>query len=114
MYDPYSWYWMTTYSSRADARGATAHADALFLVVVPAAMVVVCIALATWVHLVVREPKVRSMAPKLDRPERRRLAQMERRLRAADPALARMLSEMQLPAPARPTVTSPRREEPDR
>jgi hypothetical protein len=113
MYDPYHWYWMTTYSS-VDARRATGRADLLFMVFLPGAMVVGCIALAIWVHLVAREPK-RSAASKRARVERRRLAQMERQLLADDPALARMLSDMRLPPPtAHPSVTSPRRQEHDR
>src|SRR4051812_3756265 len=88
VYDPYGWYLMSTYSS-ADARRAAGHADLFFIVLLPIAAVVVCVVLAVWVHLWLREPKARNVGADLTRQERRRLAQLERRLRADDPELAR-------------------------
>ena len=109
MYDPYSWYLMTTYSN-VNAGRATGSADLHFVVMLPVVSVLVCIALAACVHRCLREPGPRLHPSKLTRPERRTLAQMERQLRGDDPALATLLSDMRLPSPsADPTISSLRR-----
>ena len=91
MPDPYyGWYWAAAYSGQEPPTPPPLTA-VLVVLAIPLLLVAVCLALAAWEHF---HPD-----SGLTRSERRRLARIERRLRATDPVLDRMLTTMRLQAP---------------
>ena len=114
MADPYGWYSMATYGA-GDTTRSLSLAEVLVIVLAAVLVIALSVAVDTWGRVHRRTPRRRPAAAPLGRRERRRLAQIERRLSRDDPGLARMLTHMRFAASTTPDPLAPynRRQEPD-
>jgi hypothetical protein len=94
--DPYYWYW-TSYQTTQTPPPAPSPTDLAVILLVPLALVAVCLGVALWERTAPRRRERRSL-----RCERRALASIELVLRRSDPDLARRLDDFDADTPSRP------------